>query len=240
MDMYKTYMSKEYVSEFASCFYSVSRAGAQVLSDDGGPFGFDAHAAIAFDLVFHSAEFAEIVETGTALGDTTEYLCKRYPDVSIVSIENSHERAEFARKRLRKYGNLQIIEGNSSQVLGSSSLSAGPTLYYLDAHGDEQWPLKCELRSVEDGVAMVDDVKVPGRPWHFDTYGTVDCDYALLRSGLSNHPQSKFYTISGQENFPLPCLQMKRRAGKALVGFGSMTRNLEDRPTLVPLEDLAP
>ena len=57
-------------------FYRTVRLGAAELSDDGGPFGFDVTTALEFDYLIERYQCDAIIETGSNVGDTTEYLAR--------------------------------------------------------------------------------------------------------------------------------------------------------------------
>jgi hypothetical protein len=61
------------------------------------------------------------------------------------------------------------------------------TLYFLDAHWQEYWPLLDEIKAIrrETGVIVIHDMKVPGRPeLGFDSYGGKALAYEYVREAL--------------------------------------------------------
>jgi hypothetical protein len=52
-------------------FYRTGRAGAQRLSDGGGPFGFDIAVALMVDELIREYDCDAVAETGCFAGDTT-------------------------------------------------------------------------------------------------------------------------------------------------------------------------
>ena len=103
----------------------------------------------------HSLHDAIWIETGTYLGDTTLKLSKIARQV--ISIEPQTELSEFARKRLNRRKNVNIINETSedciAEILGTIS---GPTCFWLDGHysGDVTYegtaisPVADELASI--------------------------------------------------------------------------------------------
>jgi hypothetical protein len=67
------------VERTVATFYRTGRAGACRLSDGGGPFGFDIAVALLADELISGYGCDAVAETGCFLGDTTDYLARRYP-----------------------------------------------------------------------------------------------------------------------------------------------------------------
>lgn len=106
-------------------------------------------------LATHSLENAIWIETGTYLGDTTLKLSKIAKQV--ISIEPQAELSEFAKLRLKRCKNVDVLNKTSeesiAQILESIS---GPTCFWLDGHysGDVTYkgvaisPIAHELESI--------------------------------------------------------------------------------------------
>jgi hypothetical protein len=120
------------------------------------------------------------VETGTFVGDTVAYMVPHFR--SIISIELSHELAERAQRRFLRESRVQILEGDSSEMLRVIV----PTLqergfFWLDGHyshsctvdgepletarGAEDTPVLKELAVVladetHDHVILIDDARL--------------------------------------------------------------------------------
>ncbi len=86
----------------------------------------------------------------------------------------------LARARLEKYQNVDLREVDSVIALRALTQKltdrAAPTLFYLDAHRQEQLPLREEselaLAHFPKAVLMIDDFEVPDDPGYgFDDYG---------------------------------------------------------------------
>lgn len=121
-----------------------------------------------------------LVETGTCLGDTVAAMKDRFGRV--ISIELSTPLAERARQRFADSSNVQIINGDSAQVLKDVLLGlSSPALIWLDGHyssqfthGDEtivtakglyDTPIEAELTHIfgheEKGhVILIDDARL--------------------------------------------------------------------------------
>ncbi len=73
------------------------------------------------------------IETGTFLGNTTEIQRRRFK--KIYSIELSEDLYRRASKRFLPYDEVQILQGNSADVLpGLMKGIQEPVLFWLDAH----------------------------------------------------------------------------------------------------------
>ena len=113
------------------------------------------------------------VESGTYLGQTTEFLARKASQV--ITIEPSHELVTRARKKLSKFGNTRVIEGLSEFELPKllSGLS-GDVSFWLDGHASggitygrpEDTPIREELKAIakylerwERAAILIDDFR---------------------------------------------------------------------------------
>jgi hypothetical protein len=78
---------------------------------------------------------ADFVETGTYYGLTVDF-CKKYFK-KIYSIELNHELFEFNKKRFSSYNKIELLEGDSGELLNTllsnKTLSAN-CVFWLDGH----------------------------------------------------------------------------------------------------------
>ncbi|WP_018588702.1 hypothetical protein [Salinispora arenicola] len=192
-------------------FYRVPRAGAVRLSDGGGPFGFDITVAMQVEHLVTVFDCDGIVETGCYLGDTTDYLARRYPHLPVRTCDIDSDAAAFTRRRLRHRDNVQVLTGDSATVI--SRLGDGLTrpLYYLDAHWYPGWPLPTELAAINVGVVCVDDIDIGHPRFGFDTYDGRPCDPHLIAEARPD--LTRMWVGNPYFDYPLPCLQTGRRAG---------------------------
>ena len=83
---------------------------------------------------------------------------------------------------------ITLIRGNSPEVI--ERIIEGlpePILFFLDAHWLDYWPLLDELAAIRrrpNSLIVIDDFKVPGKPFGYDTYG-VRLDWKLLKEPLA-------------------------------------------------------
>ncbi|MCU1447952.1 MAG: hypothetical protein JWP02_122, partial [Acidimicrobiales bacterium] len=95
-------------SEILNVFYRVPRAGAERLSDGGGPFGFDITVALLVDDLITRCGCDALVETGCHLGDTTAYLATAYPQLPVLSCDIDPRSAAFTAQRVSKHSNITV------------------------------------------------------------------------------------------------------------------------------------
>jgi hypothetical protein len=202
-------------------FYTTKRQSFS-MSDNGGPFGFDIHFALEIDYLIKSYNVDCFFETGTNSGDTTEYLCKTYPHLNIVSCETNLDYFKFAKKRLQNYKNVYLFNESSEAVIAKLNQKFQMTLYYLDAHWNDYWPLKDEIKNIDKGLICVSDFYNPYQEltnldveYGYDTYQNISCDVNLLNGVIQD--KTKIYTnnVLDLDVYEYPCLQRQRRTGRA-------------------------
>ena len=94
-----------------------------------------------------------------------------------------------------------------------------PAIYFLDAHWGERWPLARELQAIRSGIAVIHDFDIGHERFAYDEYDGVLCspDYLAQIPELSE----VFFTPDpAAADYPLPCLQVGRRAGVGIVPIG--------------------
>lgn len=111
-----------------------------------------------------------VVETGTFRGDTTMYLAALYTK-AIYTCEVVGMYYRGSKQRLAKHSHVVPLHGSSQKLLGDlihGEKLGGTPFFFLDAHWYGYWPLKDEMelvRTLPRAIIMVDDFKVPGRPY---------------------------------------------------------------------------
>jgi len=130
------------------------------------------------------------VETGTFMGNTTVYLSLLFDAVYTVEIvEKTYQ--ETANK-LKSFPNVRCLLGSSDHVLSRllPKLVGKRVLFYLDAHWEDYWPLRDELKEIgkthyDNCVIMIDDFKVPDRQdILFDKYKEDECSLDYIKNEL--------------------------------------------------------
>ena len=109
------------------------------------------------------------VETGTYLGDTTKFLAKNFPDSRIISLEPQNSIFKFAKFRLRRKKNVEIINGSSEEMFEKTvNKLVGPVNFWLDGHfsgdityqGESISPIIKELNLIEKYKASMGSLAV--------------------------------------------------------------------------------
>jgi len=146
----------------------------------GGPFnGQPARQALFREMVTKLRPHA-IIETGTYLGTTTEFMAQT--GLPIYTIEADPRNYGFVCARFWRTPNVTSLCGDSRDGLrelldGSLRNIAPRTLFfYLDAHWNADLPLAEELDIVfsrcPSAIAILDDFEVPfDRGYGYDDYG---------------------------------------------------------------------
>ena len=146
----------------------------------GGPFNGQERRRELFAALVQKLRPAAIIETGTHLGTTTEFMAEN--DVPIYSVEANRRSLGFARARLWRKRHVTIRSGDSRDALRAffagplRSRGSAPILVYLDAHWQDDLPLVGELEIIfgncPEAAVVIDDFEVPGdRGFAFDDYG---------------------------------------------------------------------
>ena len=203
-----------------TAFYTTVRAGQIRLSDGGGPFGFDIQTALQIDFLIREFDCDGVVETGTFLGDTADYLARAYPHLPVRTCEIDPGHAAVARRRLDRYDNAALIVGDSATVLPGLLDGLHRPLVYLDAHWQAAWPLAGELAAVGCGVIAIDDFDIGHQRFGFDVYSGTACGPDLVHDALPT--LEHLYVGDPEADYPLPCLQVGRRSGT-----GYLARDLD-------------
>jgi predicted O-methyltransferase YrrM len=169
----------------------------------GGPFnGQPARQALFRDIIVNVRPRA-IVETGTYLGTTTDFMAGA--GIPIYTIEADSRNYGFARVRLRRKRNVMLCQGDSRRALRALfDRPPGPAndevlFAYLDAHWSVDLPLAEELEIIFSrrpaAVVMVDDFQVPcDAGYAYDDYGPGKALIAgYIEPAVSKYQLQTFY-----------------------------------------------
>jgi predicted O-methyltransferase YrrM len=178
----------------------------------GGPFNGQPFRQALFKALIRQLEPAAIVETGTYLGTTTDFLAET--GLPVFTVETNPRNYGFARAHLWRRQNVTLLCDDSRAAL--RTLFDGPLrdekdctlFFYLDAHWNDDLPLLEELDIVfarcPAAVVMVDDFRVPGDTnYGYDDYGsgkalTEDYISAIVaKHGLVSHYPSTLGSVEG-------------------------------------------
>ena len=130
------------------------------------------------------------VETGTWKGETTRFLSSCFDEVHTIEISDEHYKN--AIETLKDRPNVHLHLGSSEKVMHEilPALSSKRTIFYLDAHWNEYWPLLDELEEIgkthkDNCIVVIDDFKVPHRrDISYDKYGRHKCSYEYISKKL--------------------------------------------------------
>lgn len=205
-------------------FYRTARLGATELSDGGGPFGFDITTALEFDLLIERYQCDAVIETGCNMGDTTEYLARTYPGLTIVTCDVVERYVETTHRRVGYMPHTIVELADSPDLLAKYKDQFRCPLFYLDAHWYKAWPLQRELALIDNGVVCIDDFNIGDPAFGFDAYDGVECGPAILTPFRDKIPY--FYVNNSKALHELPCQQQGRRGGKAYFHVGPYTDHM--------------
>lgn len=197
-------------------FYNVERVGAIGLSDGGGPFGFDITTAVVVDYLIRGLRCDAIVETGCFTGDTTVFLARHYRDLRVLSCDISRDHARVASFRTGEFTNCEVRVCDAVDLVEVALERFERPFFYLDAHWLDDWPLSRELSVVSKGAVCIDDFNVGNTRFAFDTYQGVECGPAFLSPVKEKFPT--YFVQKINIDYPFPCLQVGRRAGRCYLG----------------------
>jgi len=118
----------------------------------GGPFNGQSARQARFRMIIKNTRPRAIVETGTYLGITTEFMVQT--GLAVFTIEAHPRYYGFARARFWHKHRITLIHADSRSAL--REIFAGPlhslescTLFYLDAHWNDDLPLAEEIGLVD-------------------------------------------------------------------------------------------
>jgi predicted O-methyltransferase YrrM len=131
-----------------------------------------------FQELIAAFSFKSIIETGTFVGDTTGYMAET-SGVPVYSVEANKHFYLLAKHRLANTESINIELADSRdfiEKLGKSNIAKELTFFYLDAHWDDDVPLRPEIELIagywKEFVVMIDDFQVPGdNGYGYDNYG---------------------------------------------------------------------
>lgn len=166
----------------------------------GGPLnGQEGRRALVLELL-RQIRFDAIVETGTYRGVTTAWLASHFQG-PILSCEASYKYLLQAEARLQAYPHVSVTLADSRRFLRDlfeGKTIGGTVLFYLDAHWQEDLPLREELAIIfaQDirAVVMIDDFQVPDDPGYaYDDYGPGKALTLEILDGLKGAQRAFFF-----------------------------------------------
>ncbi len=197
------------------------------------PYKFTLHGdPIAIELFKRLVEKFKIdviVETGTFRGFTTALFAQMFPNVKIYTCEIDTFNYKKAKKYLKQFNNVWVFNQSSPEFLKElceKNILTNKTLFYLDAHWLDEWPLEQELRiisnNLKSALIVIDDFKVPNDTrFVFDEYEDKECSIEIVLPNISKKNRyNLLFPNYGEEIFK------KEVAHPDLVGYITIFQNM--------------
>lgn len=144
----------------------------------GGPLNGQERRREMVRELARAVEFDLVVETGTYRGTSTEFFRNVF-GVPVETVERSPRFHAYSSRRLAFDSQVRVTLGDSRPFLRHlARIQSHRTVFiYLDAHWEEDLPLREELEIIRSGwqraAVMIDDFKVPGDSgYRYDDYGS--------------------------------------------------------------------
>ena len=126
-----------------------------------------------------------VVETGINEGKSTAVLATMV--ASVIGVDYDIDCIRSTEKIVNGMTNVRLLLGNSPDVLQDLVPTLpDETVFFLDAHWDDYWPLLDEIGKLQPGVGIIilHDVQVPGKNFGFDTYKGTILNYEYVKEAL--------------------------------------------------------
>jgi len=129
-----------------------------------------------FKFIGNKLKISSVMETGTYLGHTTEFLAKNFPGKPIFTCEIIESNYRRAKRNLINYKNVKVIKADSIKLLNTLDLSlfGERPLFFLDAHGEGDCPLEKEIsfigKNFKTAIMIIDDFKIDNPLFQYDKY----------------------------------------------------------------------
>jgi predicted O-methyltransferase YrrM len=160
----------------------------------GGPLNGQERRRELVRSIAGSTDFDVVLETGAYRGTSTEFFAAVF-GVHVETVEANRRYYAYSRHRFARHPRIRVSLGDSRQFLrqmATNRLYKTPFIY-LDAHWEEDLPLREELEIIRDAwdraIVMIDDFAVPGDPGYgYDDYGSgkaLEKDYLPPMPGWS-------------------------------------------------------
>jgi len=184
----------------------IDLADTELQQSWGGPFnGQQKRCALFLDLI-ERADPQAVIETGTYRATTTKFLAEHFQR-SIFTCEIVPRHFFQSQKKLAAYPHVSLVEADSRRFLEDVLAQKGdvsPLLFYLDAHWQEDLPLREELEIIlryrRSSIIMIDDFRVPfDEGYKFDDYGPGKVLDLSILSFLRDEPIHIFFPQAPSE-----------------------------------------
>lgn len=157
---------------------SIDLADAELQKCWGGPFNGQIARRDLVQKIIQVWDPVAIIETGTFRGKTTEWFAEN-TSIPIYTCEKNKRFFLQSQQRLAKWENVHLALQDSRDFIcqiAGTDISQKRVFFYLDAHGDQDLPLRDEISIIFQlfklPCVIVDDFKVPfDSGYFFDDYG---------------------------------------------------------------------
>jgi predicted O-methyltransferase YrrM len=185
------------------------------------PLNADAVTISNVDWLIRTLKLTTAVETGTYKGKTTKWLANRMKKV--YTIENNLDFFNCAKENFKNIDNIEIILGNSGnkieEIIKQIPLEEN-TLFYLDAHWYDYWPILDELTTIGknkqlNNLIIIDDFKVPGccNYLNYDKYENNENSLEYINNVLNEYFKDYNYFFN-KLSFPFISTQLGKQTGQ--------------------------
>ena len=154
------------------------------------PFNGDIRRIKIIEELIDGSQFDIGIETGTWVGNTTQWLARHLPRVA--SIEYDKGVHGIAMLRMDQLNHVELLHGESEELFPKQvDRFVGKRIFcYLDAHAkDKKPPLGKELQAASqhgNALVVIDDFRVPNSEFGYGTYDGIDLDIQYLRNYIGN------------------------------------------------------
>ena len=138
--------------------------------------------------IIRDRKITTIVETGINEGKSTCQFARLVDRVIGIDIEPDCVRSAERNVAAAGLNNVTLKVGDSPGVLREVMPTLpDETIFFLDAHWLEAWPLLDEIATIPPGkgVIVLHDVKVPDRDFGYDEYKGQPLDYGYVKEALT-------------------------------------------------------
>ena len=165
-----------------------------------------------------------VVETGIDKGGSTMLFSQMVGRV--IGIDNDPKKIAIVAASLtsRVIENVTLMQMNSPDALRqlvAEGLDASRTLFLLDAHWQDYWPLRDEVKAIPrgQGVLVMHDARVPGCPkLGVDEYKGQELSYEYLKDVLTDWSPEHVVEYNDDS------AEVPRRGVMYVFPFGGVTR----------------
>lgn len=156
-----------------------------------GNFAFNHDLVVQSEIkkIIEWFNITQVIETGTYIGYSTSFFSDYGCDVQTIEINKQFY--DTAVNNLKIRSNVKCHLGSSEELLPSilESLPKKLTLFYLDAHWEDNWPLLKEIEIIgkyfkDNNIIVIDDFYVPNRKLQYDMYKGIKNDMDMIKDVL--------------------------------------------------------